>query len=144
MNLDWPDDELQGIAIAGPTGRLIVTFDPNTLADGRCFDGFPRAAIAFDALGLHAVGGFSFFGHDLAPFVNALEQAHRTLIGTATLESEDGDFWMTVDYGDGSEVTVSGHLQPILEEETILRYSVTTDQSYLGPAVAALKALLGS
>lgn len=129
------------IPFDGPSARLALLFESETLPGGADLDGFSAAAVAFESIGVRGTARVYFFDRDLAPFVRSLKVAHAALQGTAILESEEGDFRLIVTCAKGA-VTLTGHLQPSHVNKTTLTYEIASDQSYMNAALLALNRIV--
>ena len=125
----------------GPWANLALLFEPTSFVSTYGEEAWPRATIAFRTQGVRATMKSTFFPGSLSSFVRELDAAHRALKGTVNLESEDGDFRLTVTFGDRGDAVLTGHLQPDVLNETKLVFEIATDQSYLNYSLASLRLL---
>lgn len=125
----------------GPHARLRLTFDSKSFVPGLDPEAWPRATVTYEGGGLSGTISVSFFEWAMPQFVRALATAHRNLRGTASLDSEEGDFLLAVTFGGRGDATLTGHLKPRYDNDTKLVYEIATDQSYVGLALVALNML---
>ena len=138
MDLDAIFTDDARIPFGGHSASLALLLDPKSLLPIHGEDPWPRATVALRTRGIAATMTAHFFPDALATFARDLAIVQRTLQGAVTLDSENGDFRLTVTFGRQGHATLTGHLQPMIESCTIVNYEIQTDQSYLNTTLAAL------
>jgi hypothetical protein len=126
------------VTFGGATGRISLSIEPAAAASGD----ERRGTVAVASWNFQALGKVWFAPADLATFHADLRTCHQRLDGAAAFRTTDGNLAFEVVFASRGQVRMQGAFREAHREGNELRFTIATDQTYIGQAIEQLQAVV--
>ncbi len=134
----WP--KMDDVTFGAATGRLSLSIEPAAAAGGA----ERRGTVAVASWNFQALGKVWFALADLVAFQTELQTCHQRLDGTAAFRTTDGNLEFEVVFAPRGQVRLQGTFREAHRDGNELRFTIPTDQTYIGQAIEQLQAVVSA
>jgi hypothetical protein len=132
-------------SIEGPNGSIKIELEkvfgyPNQTSHSGGYD--TKSRLYLTSRGFSVNSDLWLSTGEIYNFYQSLQEAHAKLSGSTRFTHSEHNLWFTIEYDFTGHILVSGEFRENHEENNLLKFEVSSDQSYIDKALTDLKRIV--